>query len=38
MCFGSDAYVDKVPDEDALNVLDSYFVWRRAPEGVAWAD
>ena len=38
MCFGSDAYVDKVPDEDALNVLDSYFVWRRAPEGVAWAE
>ncbi|MDQ5980389.1 MAG: hypothetical protein QG602_3366, partial [Verrucomicrobiota bacterium] len=22
---------------DALAVLDSYFAWRRTPEGAAWA-
>ena len=26
-----------VPQEDALQELDSYFAWRRTPEGAAWA-
>lgn len=26
-----------VPQEDALQELDSYFAWRRSPEGAAWA-
>lgn len=27
-----------VPDEASLRVLDSYFAWRRTPEGAKWAD
>jgi para-nitrobenzyl esterase len=26
-----------VPSLDSLKVLDSYFAWRRTPEGEAWA-
>jgi len=26
-----------IPSVDALQVLDSYFTWRRSPEGKAWA-
>jgi hypothetical protein len=26
-----------VPNADALKVLNSYFAWRRTPEGEAWA-
>ncbi len=30
-------FVGPVPSEAALNVLDSYFAWRRTAEGKAWA-
>lgn len=34
---GAEPFAGPVPDEDALEVLDSYFAWRRTPEGAAWA-
>jgi para-nitrobenzyl esterase len=34
---GPKPYVGPVPSADALKVLDSYFKWRRTPEGDAWA-
>lgn len=37
MHFHNTASVGPVPSEAALNVLDSYFAWRRTPEGAAWA-
>jgi para-nitrobenzyl esterase len=37
MYFHNTASVIPVPDEAALQVLDTYFAWRRTPEGAAWA-
>lgn len=37
MHFHNEATVGGVPSADALEVLDSYFAWRRTPEGEAWA-
>ena len=34
---GHTPYADKVPSEEALKVLDTYFTWRRTTEGKAWA-
>ncbi len=33
MCFAGTAHTGPVPSEKSLNVLDSYFAWRRSPEG-----
>jgi para-nitrobenzyl esterase len=37
MYLGPDARVGSVPDEASLKVLDSYFAWRRSPDGKEWA-
>jgi para-nitrobenzyl esterase len=37
MHFRNHATVGSVPSADALEVLDTYFAWRRTPEGEAWA-
>ncbi|RXK53812.1 carboxylesterase family protein [Oleiharenicola lentus] len=37
MYFKNTAQPGPVPSADALAVLDSYFAWRRTPEGAAWA-
>jgi para-nitrobenzyl esterase len=37
MYFKDEAKPGPVPSADALAVLDSYFAWRRTPEGQAWA-
>lgn len=37
MYFHDTASVGPVPSAAALEVLDSYFAWRRTPEGAAWA-
>ncbi|HLP03263.1 MAG TPA: carboxylesterase family protein, partial [Opitutaceae bacterium] len=37
MYFHDTAAVGPVPSAAALEVLDSYFAWRRTPEGAAWA-
>ncbi len=37
MYFHNTASVGPVPSEAALKVLDTYFAWRRTPEGAAWA-
>ncbi len=37
MYFHNTAYPGPVPDAASLAVLDEYFVWRRTPEGAAWA-
>ena len=37
MYFHDTATVGPVPSAGALAVLDSYFAWRRTPEGTAWA-
>lgn len=37
MYFKDTAQPGPVPSADALAVLDAYFVWRRTPEGAAWA-
>lgn len=37
MYLGPTAHTGPVPDEESLKVLDSYFKWRRSPEGEAWA-
>lgn len=34
----SKPYLGEVPDENALQVLDRYFQWRRTAEGAEWAD
>lgn len=34
---GPNIHVGPVPSEKSLKVLDSYFEWRRTPEGAAWA-
>ena len=35
---GDKPHPSAVPDEDAMWVLNSYFEWRRSPEGAAWAE
>ncbi len=37
MYFKDHARPGPVPSADALEVLDTYFAWRRTPEGEAWA-
>ncbi|WP_077373239.1 carboxylesterase/lipase family protein [Flavobacterium sp. A45] len=37
MYFNNTAYTGPVPSAASLEVLDSYFSWRRSPEGEAWA-
>lgn len=37
MYLGPTAHTGPVPGEESLKVLDSYFEWRRSPEGEAWA-
>ena len=37
MYFHNGAQPGPVPGLNALEVLDSYFAWRRTPEGAAWA-
>jgi len=37
MYLGPTPYTGPVPSEKSLKVLDSYFEWRRSPEGEAWA-
>jgi para-nitrobenzyl esterase len=37
MYFGQTAHTGPVPSAEPLKVLDSYFEWRRTPEGDAWA-
>ena len=34
---GDKPFAGPVPDEKSLWVMDSYFAWRRSPEGAAWA-
>ena len=38
MYFNKIPYTGPVPSGDALKVLDTYFDWRRTPEGKAWAN
>jgi para-nitrobenzyl esterase len=38
MYFGQTAHTGPVPSAESLKVLDSYFEWRRTPEGDAWAN
>ena len=37
MYFGPTPHTGPVPGEQSLKVLDEYFMWRRTPEGAAWA-
>lgn len=37
MYLGPTPYLGKIPDEASMMVLDSYFAWRRTPEGAEWA-
>jgi len=37
MHLGQTPHVGSVPDENSLKVLDTYFEWRRSPEGMIWA-
>lgn len=37
MYFSQDPHTGPVPDARSLEVLDTYFKWRRTPEGEAWA-
>ena len=37
MYFNKKSYMGTVPSVESLKVLDSYFKWRRTPEGEAWA-
>jgi para-nitrobenzyl esterase len=37
MYLGPNAYISKIPDEASLGVLDTYFKWRRSPQGKEWA-
>jgi para-nitrobenzyl esterase len=36
MYFSQTPHTGRVPDEESLKVLDSYFTWRRTAEGEAW--
>lgn len=37
MYFSQKPFVGPVPSSESLEVLDSYFKWRRSPQGEAWA-
>ena len=37
MHFSQKAYTGEVPSLESLKVLDTYFNWRRSPEGSSWA-
>ena len=37
MHFSQKAYIGEVPGLESLKVLDTYFNWRRSPEGNIWA-
>ena len=37
MYFDQKPYMGTVPSLESLKVLDSYYKWRRTPEGEAWA-
>jgi para-nitrobenzyl esterase len=37
MYFNQTPHTGSVPNTESLKVLDSYFKWRRSPEGAAWA-
>jgi para-nitrobenzyl esterase len=37
MYFSQTPHIGPVPSAESLEVLDSYFEWRRTPEGEAWA-
>jgi para-nitrobenzyl esterase len=37
MHFNKTPHTGTVPSAESLKVLDSYFTWRRTPEGDAWA-
>lgn len=37
MYFSQTPHVGPVPSAGSLSVLDTYFAWRRSPEGEAWA-
>ena len=37
MYFGGTPHTGPVPSAESLKVLDTYFAWRRTPEGEAWA-
>jgi para-nitrobenzyl esterase len=37
MFLGPTSHTGPVPSSESLKVLDSYFEWRRTPEGEAWA-
>jgi para-nitrobenzyl esterase len=37
MYFRQTPHIGPVPSAESLKVLDSYFKWRRTPEGAAWA-
>jgi para-nitrobenzyl esterase len=37
MYFSQTAHTGPVPSAESLKSLDAYFVWRRTPEGEAWA-
>ncbi|OFX61068.1 MAG: carboxylesterase [Bacteroidetes bacterium GWB2_41_8] len=37
MYLGPTPHIGSVPDEESLKILDSYFEWRRTPEGAEWA-
>lgn len=37
MYFNQTPHTGPVPSEESLKVLDSYFQWRRSPEGAEWA-
>jgi len=37
MYFGQTPHTSPVPSTESLKVLDTYFKWRRTPEGEAWA-
>jgi para-nitrobenzyl esterase len=38
MYFGPVPHIGPVPGSGSLGILDSYFEWRRTPEGQTWAD
>ncbi len=38
MYFNQLPYTGEVPGTESLIVLDAYFMWRRSPEGEAWAN
>jgi len=37
MYFGPTPHIGPVPSLESLKVLDTYFLWRRTPEGKVWA-